>query len=309
MEKVLQIVHNNESIERIDRALTTQFPNYSRSYFQQLIFDKCVALNGAIVTKPSMTLKMGDIIEVTLPPVRELGALPLPAHDLGVSILYEHEDFLIICKPASLLVHAPHTQSDIVTLVDWLVHTFKELKSVGYADRPGIVHRLDKDTSGLLIVPRNNQAHAHFSNLFAQRQIQKKYLAVVSGNPVESGSIDLTIGRHPTLKHKMAPVQGHGREALTHYKVIEYFKDAALLEVSPVTGRTHQIRVHCAALGHPILGDTTYGTEHPSINRQALHAYRLSFEYKEHYYAFSYTMPEDMQALIADLRTSSSACQ
>ncbi len=283
--------------QRIDRLLTTEFPTYSRNYFQQLILDEHVLLNGSIIKKSSTIVKPGDVIDVTFPPVRPLGALPLPKEDMGVSILYEHKDFLIVYKPAGVLVHAPNHYKATVSLVDWLVHSFKELETVGYADRPGIVHRLDKDTSGLLIIPRNNSSHAHFSALFQQRKIHKTYLAYVKGHPAESGTIDFNIARHPIHKHKMTHTTGVGRDALTHYNVLSYLSESALIEVHPVTGRTHQIRVHCASIGHPIVGDAVYGSASPLIARQALHAYQVSFTHQERFYSFWHDMPHDMKKL------------
>lgn len=299
MEKAQEIVLNNP--DRIDRALTEHFPGYSRSYFQQLIQQNCVSLNGAVIRKSSMLVKAGDTVLVLFPAVKLPGALPIST-DLGAKLLYEHEDFLIVYKPASLIVHAPNLYDQNPTLVDWLIHSFRELEKVGYADRPGIVHRLDKDTSGILIVPRNNSSHATFSALFQHRLIEKKYRALVSGHLDQKGTIDFTVGRDSVYKHKMAANVSQGRDALTHYTVIEYFKDTALIEVHPITGRTHQIRVHCSAIGHPIVGDTTYGTPHQDISRQALHAYQLSFTYKDIYYSFWHDMPIDMQELIAKLR-------
>ena len=242
------ITHSREA-QRLDRILAENFPVYSRSFFQTIIRSGQVALNASIIKKSSTIVKQNDVIEVTFPPSRLAGALPLPETDMGIKVIYEHEDFLIIYKPAGILVHAPHEQSTTVTLVDWLIHSFKELSSVGYADRPGIVHRLDKDTSGIMIIPRNPSAHAAFARLFEQRQMSKTYLAVVQGAPPQEGTIDWAITRHPTHKHKMTHTQGYGREALSHYTVLEYFDSSALVEVLPVTGRTHQIRVHFTAIG------------------------------------------------------------
>ena len=298
MEPTICSITCSASPQRIDRLLTAEFPRHSRNYFQQLIFDEHVLLNGSIIKKSSAIVKPGDTLQITFPAVRPLGALPLPEEDMGVRILYEHADFLIVYKPAHVLVHAPNNYSATVSLVDWLVHSFKELEAVGSTDRPGIVHRLDKDTSGILIIPRNNSSHAYFSGLFQQRKIHKTYLAVVQGHPSQSGTMDFNISRHPVHKHKMTHNAGGGRDALTHYNVVEYFPNGALLEVNPVTGRTHQIRVHCAAIGHPIEGDSIYGTSSESIARQALHAYRLSFTYQDRYYCFWYDMPDDMKNLI-----------
>ena len=220
---------------------------------------------------------------------------------LGVSLVAEHDDFLIVYKPAGLLVHAPSHNNSSVTLVDWLVHSFKELTTVGTSDRPGIVHRLDKDTSGLLIIPRTPQSLTAFAELFQARAIQKTYLAVVEGHPPLSGTLDAAIGRDPFHKHKMAAIP-YGRPSLTHYKVIEYFPQCALVEAQLITGRTHQIRVHFSASGYPLLGDSVYGTAHPLIQRQALHAYQISFTYKEQNYSFCSELPDDMRALITALK-------
>lgn len=299
METPLCSITHAAPATRIDRLLTAEFPQYSRTYFQQLIFDKKVMLNGLIINKSSTVVKPGDVISLTFSPtVKDLQPLTLPTEDMGIRLLHEHADFLIVYKPAGILVHAPHHSSEIPTLVDWLVHSFKELSSVGYADRPGIVHRLDKDTSGILIIPRNNSSHAHFSRLFSERRMSKKYVAVVEGHPPKTGTIDYAITRHPRHKHKMTHTLGLGRESVTHYEVQHYFPSTALVEVHPVTGRTHQIRVHMAAIGHPIHGDSVYGTPSESIPRQALHAYQLSFTYQDMYYSFWYDMPHDMKALI-----------
>ena len=276
---------------RLDRVLTTKKPEYSRSYYKELITEDCVTINGATISKPSCPLKTGDTITVTIPPARQMGALPLPAEDLGVRVVYEHKDFLIVYKPAGLLVHSPNERSTEISLVDWLVHTFEDLKDVGPENRPGIVHRLDKETSGLLVVPRNNKAHLTFSKMFQDRKIE-----LVSGHTKKRGSVDEPIGRDLIRRHRMA-VTLAGRHALTHYKVVRYYEEATLLELRIITGRTHQIRVHCASLGHSILGDTSYGLRHKRIKRQALHAYNVAFMYNDHWYSFTHNIPKDMQVL------------
>ncbi len=287
-----------EAVEtRLDRALTRKLPDHSRTYFKELISEDCVTVNGSVTSKPSCPIKSGDTITITFPPARPIESKPLPTtKDLGVKLLFEHEDFLIVFKPAGLVVHTPHPKSTEVTLVDWLVHSIKDLSSVGPEERPGIVHRLDKDTSGLLVIARNNKAHAYFASLFHDRKIEKVYLAFVKGHPEKSGLIDEPIGRHPIQRHKMA-IRNDGKEAQTQYTVAQYYDEDTLLEVRPVTGRTHQIRVHCAAIRHAILGDATYGSIHKRIKRHALHAYQLSFTYKNRWYSFSYSMPKDMQIL------------
>lgn len=304
MEKVTHVIGADVHGQRVDRALALAFPEHSRTYLQELVRGAAVLINGTPITRTSSIVHTGDQLDIIFPATKTEEPLPLPEKDLGVTLLYEHEDFLIVYKPAGLLVHMTSKKNSEFSLVDWLLHRFKEIKKVGSAERPGIVHRLDKDTSGILIIPRTPQAHATFSKKFEERRMHKYYFAVVAGKPPQQGTIDFNIGRHSTHKHKMAASVARGRDSLTHYKVLAYFEAGALIEVHPVTGRTHQIRVHCAATGFGIIGDTTYGTASPFIARQALHAYQLCFEYKNRWYSFCYGLPEDMQALIIALQNS-----
>ncbi len=293
--------------KRLDKFIASNFPLYSRSFFSRLIDDGQIQLNGTTITKAGATLKEGDTVSIKFPAPRDVQVGALQERDLAIEVLFTHPHFLIVHKPAGLLVHPPSMQSTAATLVDWLLVHYSSIENVGYVDRPGIVHRLDKDTSGILVIPRTNHAHSTFGDLFRERTIDKTYHAIVEGNPNPSGVIDLPIGRDQITKTKMSTKVHPGRsvkmrDATTKYRVLEYFDDAALVEVKPVTGRTHQIRVHFAAIGHPLIGDPVYGKKSKLIKRQALHAHNLSFIFEGKAYSFERKVPEDMQILIKSLR-------
>lgn len=310
---------------RLDAVLTLLLPSFSRNFFQTAIKEGYIQVNDKLVAKPSFHVKHGDNIIITFAPKRALEPVTieqtLKSKNLNVEVIYEHEHFLIIYKPANIMVHAPSERSSAVTLVDWLLVNYPTIKEVGYNDRPGIVHRIDKDTSGLLIISRTAHAHAVFSKLFKNRQISKTYIAIVEGCPSVTGTIKLPIGRspqgnkmaafpeyahsiaidskHPLFSKRSAPKVRH---AITHYKVLEFFSSHALIEAQIETGRTHQIRVHFASIGHSIVGDPIYGKKSKYIKRQALHAYRLSFIFDEKQFEFTKEIPEDMQDLIEQLK-------
>lgn len=286
--------------QRLDTFLSTHFACYSRTFFKKLIDSQGVIINGIIASKPSIMIKIDDSIMVKFP-AQALSRDTVSVPDLPVQIVYEHEHFLIINKPPQLSVHAPSSVSQEVTLVDWLISRFQEIKKVGHEDRPGIVHRLDKNTSGLIIISRNNYAHEFLSSSFKNRLIKKTYQAVVKGHPSGQGSIGLPISRHPLHRTKMRSVPGDGRPSVTHYKVLAYFADSALVEFNPVTGRTHQIRVHSAAIGHPIIGDSVYGTSSKLIDRQALHSFSLTFTFEGKEYSFTQELPADFNNLVEQL--------
>jgi len=292
-------INEENALQRLDIYLASQFERYSRSFFKRLIGEGLILVDSKRV-KAGHLLQVGEVVSVTFPRLPEFKELKAFDKDVGVKVVAEEPDFLIVYKPAGLIVHKPSEYSEDVTLVDWLLASYKELVFVGVEDRPGIVHRLDKDTSGLLIIPRNSESHKVFGDLFRARAIKKVYWALVKGHSDRSGTIDFPIGRDPVHKHCMIhlPSKGKSREALTHYKVLAYYPDYSLVEVHLVTGRTHQIRVHFAALGHPVLGDSIYGESSKLISRQALHAKQLSFTYKGKPYSFDYKVPEDMQRLI-----------
>ncbi len=300
-------VPKEESGNRIDKYITAQFPLYSRTFFNRLIEEGHLRINGTVITKSSTPVQEGNTVIIQFPPARPIPAAARDNNYLGVEVLFKHPHFFIIHKPEALLVHPPSMASKEPTLVDWLLAHFEDIRQVGYVDRPGIVHRLDKDTSGILIIPRTNHAHSVFGDMFRERSIEKTYYAVVQGHPPAKGTIDLPIGRCPITRTKMTTkIHPHSsikmRHATTHYRVLEYFDDAALIEVKPVTGRTHQIRVHLAAIGYPIIGDLLYGKKSKLIPRQALHAQGLAFQFEGKPFSFIHEPPADFQKLVKTLR-------
>jgi 23S rRNA pseudouridine1911/1915/1917 synthase len=294
---------------RLDRYLTEQFPLYSRSFFKKLIEEGFVRVNDKVTNKQGHSLTNTDTIVVKFPGERVITTNAIEERKLTIEIIAENEHFYIINKPAGLIVHPPHTNSGMVTLMDWLAHHHSELQGIGYVDRPGIVHRLDKDTSGLMIVPRTNYAHKTFSDFFRDRLMHKTYLAVVHGHPEKEGVIDFPIGRNPQQRMKMYafphpddladPSMIKGRHAITRYRVLEEYKESSLIEAKPVTGRTHQIRVHLAAIGHPIIGDPVYGLSSKKIKRHALHAAGIAFTFLGTEYRYTIPLPNDIAELIA----------
>lgn len=301
------IVNSESAGMRLDAFLAQQFPAYSRSFLQKLIQDHTIIINTQRAKKPSIVLKEHDVVHIQIhaaqPETKKTVQMP---QNFKIELIATHEDFLIINKPAGLLTHKTQHATNDYTLVDWLTTHFKEIESVGTLERPGIIHRLDKDTSGLLIIARTNYAHQFFTQSFKERAIKKTYLAIVEGHPERSGTIDQPIGRHKTHRLRMAIYPANSnvptRHAVTHYRVLEYFDKYSLVEFKPETGRTHQIRVHAAFLGHPLVGDTLYGSSSPFIKRHALHASALSFNFKGKLYEFSAQLPHDFQDLIAHLK-------
>lgn len=301
---------------RIDRYIADLFPDYSRSYFQKIIDTGRVSINDIPAKKSSVMVHALDSITVQFPPRRIAEAYHIIDRTGGIRIIAETEHFVAIHKPATLLVHPPSSASCAITVVDWIRQNYADISSVGIPDRPGIIHRLDRETSGILLITKTHYAHNMIGELFRERKINKTYKAVVTGHPPRHGIITLAIGRNPLNRSKMTHfdpdiIDHEGRvgttkvrNAKTEYTVLEYFENASLVEVKPTTGRTHQIRVHMAALGHPIIGDHLYGKESPFINRQALHAEQLAFVFDGKEYSFIDHVPDDFQQLIDRLRTS-----
>lgn len=275
---------------RIDKFLAYHYPHYSRTLFKRLLNDGQVTLNNRPITKGSTLLKPGDTISVSITPTHLQKDPTIIADDLKkypITIVNETDDLLVLNKPAGLLVHNSTIDPTSTTLVDWILHNRPAIRHVGDAERPGIVHRLDRNTSGIILVAKTKDAYKKLIALFKARKIHKTYLALVKGHPNTTGEISSPIGRHPTQRHKMTTykslqIKMSGptiRDAITQYKVLRYFHDSSLVEVYPLTGRTHQIRVHFASIGHPILGDESYGKQSNYIPRQALHAYAIDFAF------------------------------
>lgn len=290
---------------RVDATLAHAFSQYSRSFFQKLIDQGLVTHNGQVVKKAKDPVKAGDVLSFTLPRIERIYQDPERQEALSklqVPLLFEHPHFYVIDKPAGISVHPPAHQNTSLTIVDWLMHREPSVRAVGEEDRPGIVHRIDKETSGLLILARTPYAHKVFNALFSERRIHKTYLALVTGHPPAKGDITVQIDRHPTLRTQMAAVTHSGRQAHTFFVAKEYYQQAALVQAHPTTGRTHQIRVHLKYIGHPILGDTVYGTKSPYIKRLALHAHRLIFTFDSEEFLIESPLPADMADAIALLK-------
>jgi len=289
--------------QRIDIFLAQQLPVFSRTLIKKLLDNKQVIINQTHPAKPSYIIKDNDIITLL--------SIPMPIsrlskeihHDIDITIIAQHDDFLIINKPAGLVVHPPQETYVDVALTDWLLNKFPQIEYVGEKERPGIVHRLDRNTSGIMIIALTQDAHTTLSKMFKNREIKKTYITLVIGHPQQSGSINYVISRHPIHKNMMHAVPGvsesnQARDALTNYKVLQYFDTYSLVEVKPKTGRTHQIRVHFKAIGHPLLGDTVYGTASKKLGYHALHAQGLEFVYKGVPYNFISPLDAKIQAII-----------
>ncbi|HEX79037.1 MAG TPA: RluA family pseudouridine synthase [Dehalococcoidia bacterium] len=283
---------------RLDTFISDRLPELSRTYIQKLIADGYITVNERTV-KSSHRVVAGECIAITFPPP---SPSTLAAEDIPLNIVYEDKDLLVIDKPAGLTVH-PAPGSPDHTLVNALLARFADLPAGSDLMRPGIVHRLDKDTSGLMLVARNRGALNKLANQFKARSVTKTYLVLVKGHlSPESGFIDAPIGRDPHNRKRMAVVDG-GRQARTEYRVKKYIGSCSLLEVRLETGRTHQIRVHLSAIGYPVVGDTTYGVKSQFLSRQFVHAYRLGFRLPSSgiYVEFESDLPPDLQQALENI--------
>ena len=284
---------------RLDRFVAEHCPDLSRARGAALIRQGHVRVNGA-PARPSHPLRAGDLVEVTVPPPAPAAIAPQP---MALTVVYEDRGMLVIDKPAGLTVHPGPGHPDR-TLVNAVLALAPHIQGIGGEHRPGIVHRLDKDTSGLIVVAKTDAAHASLTRQLKERRVRKTYLALARGVlRDDAGAVDAPIARDPRRRQRMAVVLG-GRAARTEWRVVRRYDDCTLLEASPVTGRTHQIRVHLAHLGHPLVGDALYGKPSPLVGRHFLHAARLGFllppdeqEWRE----FEASLPPDLRDALATL--------
>ena len=297
---------------RLDRALAVALPVLSRERLKALISAGNVTRDAITIRDPAQKVRAGDTFTIAVP---EPASARNAAQDIPLVVAYEDEHLIVVDKPAGLVVHPACGNLD-GTLVNALLHHCRgSLSGIGGVERPGIVHRIDKDTSGLIVAAKTDRAHAGLAAQFARHSIDRRYRAIVAGRPrPAAGTIDAPLGRSPANRKKMAVVgPGQGKRAVTHYATIEPLRDAALIECRLETGRTHQVRVHMASIGHALLGDPTYGRaarEHRELlvrlgfERQALHAAHLGFIHPatSAALAFESNIPADMQELFSHIR-------
>jgi 23S rRNA pseudouridine1911/1915/1917 synthase len=292
------VVPKEDARMRVDLFLAKSLPQFSRSRIQQLIRAGLVRVGGAS-TRPHQSVRSGEEIEVTEPPLEKIETEP---EAIPLNILYEDEDLIVINKAAGMTVHPGAGQREH-TLVNALLHHCSTLSGIGGKERPGIVHRLDKDTSGCLVVAKNDVAHRELSKQFAARTVEKVYLALVAGKlRKQAGVIENKIGRHPVHRQRMSVTSSRGRAAKTEYRVVRSSEEASLVECKLHSGRTHQIRVHLHHLGNPVLGDKIYGpTFARDFPRQMLHAWKLGFHHPRtgEWKSFEAPLPDDFERALA----------
>lgn len=285
--------------ERIDKFLSAQLPEQSRSYLQKIIKEGSVLVNGSSV-KASYRMDDQDEVTIDLPELKEP---EIEAENIPLDILYEDDDLLMVNKPKGMVVHPSvgHTTGTLVNAV--MYHCKEDLSGINGVMRPGIVHRIDKDTTGVLVICKNDKAHNFVAEQLKEHSITRKYRAIVNGVIKEDeGTVNAPIGRHPTERKKMAINEKNGKHAVTHYRVLERFANHTYIECQLETGRTHQIRVHMASLHHPLLGDTVYGSQKNPyhLEGQTLHAMVLGLIHPSNgsYLEVTAPLPEYFQKLL-----------
>src|SRR5262252_1016860 len=292
------VVPKEHARMRLDLFLVKSLPEFSRSRIQQLIRDGFVRVDGAI-TRPHHSVRSGDEVEVTEPPPQKIQTRP---EAMPLSILYEDDDLIVINKASGMTVH-PGAGQEEHTLVNALLHHCSTLSGIGGKERPGIVHRLDKETSGCIVAAKNDVAHRELSKQFTERRVEKIYLALVAGKlRKETGMIENKIGRHPVHRQRMSVSSPRGRAAKTEYRVLRSSEQASLIECKLHSGRTHQIRVHLHHLGNPVLGDKIYTPRFAKdFPRQMLHSWKLGFRHPRtgEWKNFESPLPDDFNRAIA----------
>jgi 23S rRNA pseudouridine1911/1915/1917 synthase len=287
--------------ERLDVFVARRLPALTRSRVQRLIADGRVLAAGQRA-RASLRLDAGQHVSVEVPPPAEATVAP---ERIPLDILFEDADLIVVNKPAGMTVH-PSPGHESATLVNAILAHCDDLSGIGGVLRPGIVHRLDRDTSGLILVAKNDAAHNSLARQLKERRVEKVYLALVEGTPKPpEGVIDAPIARDPRNRQRMAIVEG-GRASVTAYRVVERFTGASLVEARPKTGRTHQIRVHLAAIGHPIIGDRIYGKPSPLVARHFLHACRIEFAHPRtgDRVEFEAPLPDDLERALRKVRAT-----
>lgn len=303
MDHKFLIAEEIEEPIRIDKYLAEEFPDYSRSFLQKLLKDGAVTVNGKVV-KANYKLQGEEEISLYMPDQIEPDILP---EDIPLNILYEDEDLLVVNKPKGMVVHpgAGHYSGTLVNAI--MYHCKDQLSGINGVLRPGIVHRIDRDTTGSLVICKNDFTHRHIAEQLKEHSSTRKYRAIVHGNlKEEDGTVRAAIGRHPTDRKKMSVHAKHGKDAITHYHVLERFGQYTYIECQLETGRTHQIRVHMSSIGHPLLGDEIYGPAKCPISGlqgQTLHAQTLGFIHPRTgtYVEFEAPLPEYFKKLLKQL--------
>lgn len=303
-ERVFRFRFEKQTSERLDKFLVESLPEFSRSRIQGLIAAGHVDVNGRAAGKAGQPLEAGATLVVRVPPPARTEII---AEQIPLNVIFENDDLLVVNKPAGMVVH-PAAGHSSGTLVNAVLGYDAEIEGIGGEERPGVVHRLDKDTSGLILLAKNERAHRWLQDQFRLRKVEKTYLALVDGKPpTPSGRVETFIGRDPKNRKRMANVSASkGREAVSEYKTLESFKNHTLLEFHPFTGRTHQIRLHCAFLKCPIAGDEVYGRKSSTIalSRHFLHAAKLKIilpgETAER--TFEASLPDDLRQVVDELK-------
>ena len=305
-DRIVELHFASPQESRLDHFLVEELPEFTRTRLQGLIEKELVTVNGKIAKKNGIKLTQDTTVIVRIPPAKKTDLVP---ENIPLNIIFENDDVLVINKPAGMVVHpsAGHVSGTLVHAA--LAHA-PEMEGIGGEIRPGVVHRLDKDTSGVIIMAKNDTAMQSLQEQFMARTVKKKYIALVDGTPpTPTGRIEAPIGRDPAQRKKMAVVKkGKGKNAISEYKTLENFSEQTLLEVTIMTGRTHQIRLHCKFIGTPVVGDPDYGHRRQKIEmpRQFLHAARLTIKLpnEDKPRTFEAALPEELESVLIELRSN-----